>query len=88
MLLEVPTIACHEHDLRRRLLSRSFHYQLKFNERSPLVGPPENTREHLVAATRAMLKGDWKKCRDYIINEKMNTKVGLNVALLFLINYV
>ncbi|KAI6178388.1 Eukaryotic translation initiation factor 3 subunit C [Aphelenchoides besseyi] len=75
MLLEIPNIACHEYDLRRRLLSRSFHYQLKFSERSPLIGPPENTREHIVAASRAMLKGDWRKCRDYIINEKMNTKV-------------
>jgi len=75
MLLEIPNIACHEYDLRRRLLSRSFHYQLKFSERSALIGPPENTREHVVAASRAMLKGDWRKCRDYIINEKMNTKV-------------
>jgi|UniRef100_A0A914Q7M2 translation initiation factor 3 subunit C len=75
MLLEIPNIACHEYDARRRLLSRSFHYQLKMSEKSPLIGPPENTREHVVAASRAMLKGDWKKCRDYIINEKMNAKV-------------
>lgn len=76
MLLEIPSIACHEYDLRRRLLSRSFHYQLKFSERSALIGPPENTREHVVAASRAMLKGDWIKCRDFIINDKMNVKVG------------
>lgn len=75
MLLEIPNIACHEFDLRRRLLSRSFHYQLKVSERSALIGPPESTREHVVAASRAMLKGDWKKCRDYIINDKMNAKV-------------
>lgn len=76
MLLEIPNIACHEYDLRRRLLSRSFHYQLKFSEKSALIGPPENTREHVVAASRAMLKGDWQKCRDYIINDKMNAKVS------------
>jgi translation initiation factor 3 subunit C len=75
MLLEIPNIACHEYDVRRRLLSRSFHYQLKFSEKSALIGPPENTREHVVAASRAMLKGDWRKCRDYIINDKMNAKV-------------
>jgi len=75
MLLEIPTIACHEYDARRRLLSRTFHYQLKFSEKSPLIGPPENTREHVVAASRAMLKGDWIKCKDYIINDKMNIKV-------------
>lgn len=75
MLLEIPNIACHEYDLRRRLLSRSFHYQLKFSEKAALIGPPENTREHVVAASRVMLKGDWIKCRDYVINDKMNTKV-------------
>lgn len=75
MLLEIPNIACFEYDVKRRLLSRSFHYQLKFSEKAPLIGPPENTREHVVAASRAMLKGDWMKCRDYLINDKMNAKV-------------
>lgn len=28
-----------------------------------------------MAASRAMLNGDWKKCRDYIVNDKMNAKV-------------
>ena len=32
-------------------------------------------REHVVAASKAMRNGDWKKCRDLIINEKMNGKV-------------
>lgn len=77
MLLEIPNIASHEFDLRRRLLSRSYHYQLKVSERSALIGPPESTREHVVAASRAMLKGDWRKCRDYIINDKMNAKVSI-----------
>ncbi|VDK44270.1 unnamed protein product [Anisakis simplex] len=87
MLLEIPHMASQEYELRRRLLSRSFHYQLKqvaeilysdiisLSEKSSLIGPPENTREHVVAASRAMLNGDWKKCRDYIVNDKMNAKV-------------
>ncbi|VDN06533.1 unnamed protein product [Thelazia callipaeda] len=75
MLLEIPHMASQEYELRRRLLSRSFHYQLKQSEKSSLIGPPENTREHVVAASRAMLNGDWKKCRDYIVNDKMNAKV-------------
>jgi translation initiation factor 3 subunit C len=33
-------------------------------------------REHVVAASKAMRNGDWKKARDYIINDKMNGKVG------------
>ena len=39
------------------------------------VGPPESMREHVVAASKAMRNGDWKKARDFIINEKMNGKV-------------
>ncbi|CAI4227571.1 unnamed protein product [Auanema sp. JU1783] len=75
MLLEIPHMASYEFEMRRRLLSRSFHYQLKQSEKASLIGPPEMTREHVVAASRAMLAGDWKKCRDYIVNEKMNQKV-------------
>ncbi|KAK0424272.1 hypothetical protein QR680_008585 [Steinernema hermaphroditum] len=37
MLLEIPNLACHEYDTRRRLLSRSFNYQLKLSEKSPLA---------------------------------------------------
>ena len=32
-------------------------------------------REHVVAASKAMRNGDWRKCRDFIINSKMNAKV-------------
>ena len=33
-------------------------------------GPPDSMREHVVAAAHAMLKGDWKNCRDYILSIK------------------
>ncbi|CAL2030813.1 hypothetical protein CAEBREN_21273 [Caenorhabditis brenneri] len=75
MLLEIPHMASCEFEMRRRMLSRSFHYQLKQSEKASLTGPPENTREHVVAASKAMLNGDWKKCKDYIVNDKMNQKV-------------
>ena len=45
------------------------------SERQALVGPPESMREHVVAASKAMRNGDWKKSRDLIINDKMNAKV-------------
>jgi hypothetical protein len=32
-------------------------------------------REHVVAASKSMKKGNWKECENYIINEKMNAKV-------------
>uniref|UniRef100_A0AC35TVG1 Eukaryotic translation initiation factor 3 subunit C n=1 Tax=Rhabditophanes sp. KR3021 TaxID=114890 RepID=A0AC35TVG1_9BILA len=75
MLLDVPSMALGEYDVRKRTLCRSFLSQLKFSERSALIGPPENSREHVVAASRAILVGDWKKCQEHLINDKMNVKV-------------
>lgn len=59
---------------RRRIISKSFHHQLRYHEKQPLVGPPENMREHVVAATHAMRKGDWKKCLNYILSIKVMLK--------------
>uniref|UniRef100_A0AAJ7SIZ7 Eukaryotic translation initiation factor 3 subunit C-like n=1 Tax=Petromyzon marinus TaxID=7757 RepID=A0AAJ7SIZ7_PETMA len=75
MLLEVPYMAAHEFDARRRMISKQFHHQLRVSERQPLLGPPESMREHVVAASKAMKMGDWKACRAYILNDKMNAKV-------------
>ncbi|XP_043940995.1 eukaryotic translation initiation factor 3 subunit C [Protopterus annectens] len=75
MLLEIPYMAAHEFDARRRMISKQFHHQLRVGERQPLLGPPESMREHVVAASKAMKMGDWKTCKAFIINEKMNAKV-------------
>merc|ERR1711997_906070 len=75
MLLEIPYMAAHEFDARRRMISKSYYQQLRSSERQALVGPPESMREHVVAASKAMRNRDWKKCSDLIINEKMNAKV-------------
>jgi translation initiation factor 3 subunit C len=65
----------HEFDARRRMISKNFHHVLRVSERQPLVGPPESMREHVVAACKAMKIGDWTACCNFIINDKMNTKV-------------
>merc|ERR1712115_483744 len=75
MLIEIPYLAAHEYDARRRMISKSYYQQLRSSERQALVGPPESMREHVVAASKAMRNGDWEKCRDFIINPKMNAKV-------------
>ena len=36
-----------------------------------ISGPPESMREHVVAASKAMKKGDWRQCRDYILAVKV-----------------
>merc|ERR550534_2284852 len=75
MLIEIPYLSAHEYDARRRMISKSYYQQLRSSERQALVGPPESMREHIVAASKAMRNGDWKKARDFIVNDKMNAKV-------------
>jgi len=75
MLLEIPYMAAHEFDARRRMISKTFYQQLRSSERQSLVGPPESMREHIVAAAKAMRHGDWESCVNFVINTKMNTKV-------------
>jgi len=75
MLIEIPYLSAHEYDARRRMISKSYYQQLRSSERQALVGPPESMREHVVAASKAMRNGDWKKAVNFIINEKMNAKV-------------
>ncbi|XP_011495404.1 PREDICTED: eukaryotic translation initiation factor 3 subunit C [Ceratosolen solmsi marchali] len=75
MLIEIPYMAAHEFDARRRMISKTFYQQLRSSERQSLVGPPESMREHVVAASKAMRNGNWTACNNFIINEKMNAKV-------------
>lgn len=75
MLLEIPDVAANEFSVRKKMISRLFYNQLRKSEEQPLVGLPESTREHVVAASKAMRIGNWKSCRDLIINEKVNLKV-------------
>jgi translation initiation factor 3 subunit C len=37
-LLEIPYMAAHESDARRRMISKQFHHQLRVGERQPLLG--------------------------------------------------
>uniref|UniRef100_A0A8D8RG01 Eukaryotic translation initiation factor 3 subunit C n=1 Tax=Cacopsylla melanoneura TaxID=428564 RepID=A0A8D8RG01_9HEMI len=75
MLIEIPYMAAHEFDARRRMISKTFYQQLRSSERQSLVGPPESMREHVVAASKAMRQGNWQNCVNFVINEKMNAKV-------------
>ncbi|BES92207.1 Eukaryotic translation initiation factor 3 subunit G-1 [Nesidiocoris tenuis] len=75
MLIEIPYMAAHEFDARRRMISKTFYQQLRSSERQSLVGPPESMREHVVAASKAMRNGNWQACAEFIINDKMNAKV-------------
>ncbi|OPJ80278.1 eukaryotic translation initiation factor 3 subunit C [Patagioenas fasciata monilis] len=44
MLLEIPYMAAHEFDARRRMISKQFHHQLRVGERQPLLGGKRRER--------------------------------------------
>ena len=55
MLLEVPLLAAAGPAIRRRPLSKPFRRLLDNYERQTFTGPPENVRDHVMAATRVGL---------------------------------
>lgn len=64
MLLEVPNMAFAGEDpeLRKKIISRVFRRMLDYTDRQVFSGPPENTRDHIMQATKSLQNGDWKGC--------------------------
>ncbi|KAJ2792331.1 Translation initiation factor 3 subunit c [Coemansia linderi] len=68
MLLEIPFMASANinPDARRAPISRAFRRLLDYNERQVFIGPPENTRDHIMAAAKSLAAGEWEDARDFI----------------------
>jgi translation initiation factor 3 subunit C len=70
MLLEVPNIAGESvvvsPNHRPKVISKPLRRYLEYNDRNVFNGPPESTRDYVIAATKSLLNGDWKKCDEWI----------------------
>ena len=67
LLLEVPNIAANAFDPKQKVISRFFRRQLDSYDRQVFSGPPENTREIITVAAKALGKGDWKRCEELLL---------------------
>lgn len=66
MLLELPNMARDNLSSSQNTISRQFRKYLQTYNRQVFTGPPESIREHVLAAAKSLVAGDWQKARDYI----------------------
>ncbi|KAG4306508.1 hypothetical protein PORY_000496 [Pneumocystis oryctolagi] len=72
MLLEIPSIAASGFSPdSKKIISRSFRRMLDYNKRQVFTGPPENSRDCIIQASRALATGEWKKCCELIKSIKI-----------------
>lgn len=73
MLLEIPLLAQtgSSPDVKKRVISKTYRRMLEYHERQIFTGPPENTRDHVMQASKALAAGEWKKSTTFIHNIKI-----------------
>jgi translation initiation factor 3 subunit C len=73
MLLEIPLLAQtgSSPDIKKRIISKTYRRMLEYHERQIFTGPPENTRDHVMQASKALAAGEWKKATFFIHSIKI-----------------
>ncbi|RDA93768.1 hypothetical protein CP533_0275 [Ophiocordyceps camponoti-saundersi (nom. inval.)] len=73
MLLEIPLLAQtgSSPDVKKRIISKTYRRMLEYHERQIFTGPPENTRDHVMQASKALAAGEWKKSINFIHSIKI-----------------
>lgn len=73
MLLEIPLLAQigSSPDIKKRIISKTYRRLLEYHERQIFTGPPENTRDHVMQASKALAAGEWRKSADFINSIKI-----------------
>lgn len=73
MLLEIPLLAQtgSSPDVKKRIISKTYRRMLEYHERQIFTGPPENTRDHVMQASKALAAGEWKKSTAFIHSIKI-----------------
>ncbi len=74
MMLEVPAMASEKYSKAAtlaadsRVMSKYLRKLVDYHERQVFAGPPETTRDFVVAAARALSRGNWRKTTRLLLN--------------------
>jgi translation initiation factor 3 subunit C len=73
MLLEIPLLAQtgSSPEIKKRIISKTYRRMLEYHERQIFTGPPENTRDHVMQASKALAAGEWQKAIEFIHSIKI-----------------
>jgi len=71
MFIEAQNIVLFGPDNKQRVRSRRFRRDYDNHIKQPFNGPPEQTKDHVMHATKALLVGDWRKCLDHVLHLRM-----------------
>jgi len=73
LLIEIPQFAQlgTSIDAKKRLQTKSFRRALEYHDRQTFQGPPENTRDFIMHAAKALQSGDWKKASELLTSIKV-----------------
>lgn len=73
MLLEIPLLAQigSSPDVKKRIISKTYRRLLEYHERQIFTGPPENTRDHVMQASKALAAGEWRRAAELINSIKI-----------------
>lgn len=72
MLQEIPLLASLDsEEQRRKVSSKPFRRLLDQADRQTFMGPPENTRDHIMQASKALQTGEWEKAKEMILSIKI-----------------
>ena len=80
MLAEVPNFAQHGSNNKKKIISKAFRRLFDATARQAFNGPPENTRDLIMAATRAMRGGEWEKCVEFLLRLRMWSWMSKEIA--------
>jgi translation initiation factor 3 subunit C len=74
MLIDIPLLASVDtEDQKRRVASKGFKRLLDIAEKQAFMGPPENTRDHIIKASKALQAGEWERAVELVSSIKVWT---------------